>query len=43
MDKADQIAPVVAVLHWRERAHPVETPDLMQIWFGADAEFIDCP
>jgi len=43
MDKADQIAPVIAVLHWRERALPVEAPNFVQDRLEPDAVLVDGP
>lgn len=43
MDEADQIAPVIAVLHRRRRALAVETPDFLQDRFQADPVLIDGP
>ncbi len=43
MDKADEIAPLVAVLHGSEGTLPVETPDLVQDRLEPDAVFVDRP
>jgi hypothetical protein len=43
MDKADEVAPRVAVLHRRERPLAVETPDLVQDRLEANAVFVDRP
>ena len=43
MDEADEIAPRVAVLHWRQQTLPVETPHLAQNRLQPDAVFICRP
>lgn len=43
LDKADQIAPLEAMLHWRERPLAVETPDLLEDRLQANAVFVDGP
>ncbi len=43
LDKADQIAPLEAVLHRRNRPLAVETPDLVQDGLQPDAMFVDRP
>ena len=43
MDKADQIPPLIPMLDRRERALSVETPDLVQDRFQADAVLVDGP
>ena len=43
MHKADQIPPFIPMLDRRERALSVETPDLVQDRFQADAVFVDGP
>jgi hypothetical protein len=40
MDEANEVAPGIAVLDRRERALPVETPDLVQDRLQADAMFV---
>lgn len=39
MHEADEGAPLVAMLHGREGALPVEAPDFLQDGFEADAVF----
>src|SRR5260370_11587393 len=43
MDKADEGAPVVAMLHWRDGTLAVETPDLVQDRLAADPVLVDRP
>src|SRR5690348_16036244 len=43
MHEADQIAPIVAVLHGCEGALAVEAPDFLQDGFQADAMLVDRP
>ena len=43
MDKADEVAPFIAVLHRRERALPVKTPDLVRDRLEADAMLVHRP
>ena len=43
MDEADEIAPLVAVLHGSEGALAVETPHLVQDRLQPDAVFVDRP
>ena len=43
MDKAHQVAPVVAMLDRRCRARAVETPDFLEDWLQADAVLVDGP
>lgn len=43
LHKADQVAPLKAVLHWRERTLAVETPDLVEDRLQADPVFVDGP
>jgi hypothetical protein len=43
MDKADQLAPLEAMLDRSERALAVKAPDLVQEWLEADAMLVDRP
>ena len=43
MDKADQLPPLIPMVDRRERALSVETPDLVQDRFQADAVLVDRP
>src|SRR5271165_5514856 len=43
MDKAHQVAPVIAVLHRSNRAFTVKAPDLLQNRLEADAMLIHSP
>jgi hypothetical protein len=43
MDKADQLAPVVTMLHQRSRPLPVKTPDFLQNRLETDAMLIHGP
>jgi hypothetical protein len=43
MHKADEIAPLVAVLHRRKRTLPVDTPGLVQDGLEPNAVFVDRP
>lgn len=43
MDKADEVAPLVAVLHWGERPLATKRPDFGQDRFETDAMFIAGP
>ena len=43
VDEPDQIAPGIAVLHWRQGTPAVETPDFVQDRFQANAVFIHRP
>ena len=43
MDEADEVAPLVPMLHRRERALSVKTPDFVEDRFQADAMLVDRP
>ena len=43
MDKTDQVAPVIAMLHRSNGALPVKAPDLLQDRLEADAVLIHGP
>lgn len=43
VDKADDIAPLVAVLHWRHWSLPYRSPNPPQNRFEADAVFVGGP
>src|SRR5258706_9501905 len=43
MDKADEVAPVVAIWHWGDGALAVETPGLVQDRLEADPVLVDRP
>ena len=43
MHKAHQIAPLVAVLHWRERTLPLRCPNATQDGFEPNAMFVGSP
>ena len=43
VDEADEVAPFVAMLHRRQRALPVETPDFVQDGFQPDPVLVDGP